>query len=86
MDLMGEEAAECQDSKERRLILVCPGSFEYWKRSYAPKMLKKVVESFHRRLATVVVISCCEGQVFVTMMLKEGVKTQMAVCHMEGWS
>ena len=42
------------------------------KKSYAPEMLERVVGSFHTRLAMVVVISRCEGQVFVTVMLKEG--------------
>ena len=30
MDLMGEEVVECQNPKERRLMLFCPGSLENW--------------------------------------------------------
>ena len=50
-----------------------------------PQTLERVVRSFHKRLATIVVISCREERVIVTVMLK-GLKTQMAVCHKEVWS
>ena len=92
MDLMGEEAVECQNSKERRLMFIHRWSFEHWlllrfRRAATPPNVSKGGRVLFTNIwRQIVAIYCCEERVLVMVLLKEGLKKQMAVCHMEGWS